>query len=184
MSHHLRAYWIHHQACGWLFVPTWFPCWFGLPCFPLYPVCAAQLRPLIHPRAVSNIPILITKGMPIFIKSYWPWYSVIFRYQGTHAMSCWVTSRCWQSRASPSFLRRLVLLHLGLQMTPFRNWPQWVTPTQAQFIKSNSKCWIIVNNCFWFCVTVLFLYGGVWTMQTRRAAASIRSRTAVIYQWA
>lgn len=51
----LRTHWIYHQACGWLSVTTWLPCWFGLPCFPLYPVCAAQLRTLIHPRAVSNI---------------------------------------------------------------------------------------------------------------------------------
>lgn len=55
MSYLLRTHWIYHQACGRLSVPSWLPCWFGLPCFPLYPVCAAQLRPLIHPRAVSNV---------------------------------------------------------------------------------------------------------------------------------
>lgn len=49
-----RTHWIYHQARGRLFVPSRLPCWFGLPCFPLYPVCAAQLRPLIHPRAVSD----------------------------------------------------------------------------------------------------------------------------------
>lgn len=51
----LRTHRIYHQACGWLSVPSWLPCRFGLPCFPLYPVCEAQLRPLVHPRAVSNI---------------------------------------------------------------------------------------------------------------------------------
>lgn len=53
-KHLLRTHWIYHQACGRLSVPTRLPCWFSLPCFPLYPVCAAQHRPLIHPRAVSN----------------------------------------------------------------------------------------------------------------------------------
>lgn len=68
-THFLRTYWIYHQACGRLSVPTWFPCWFGLPCFPLYPVCATQLRPLIHPRAVSDIQYYIEKsGINVFLR--------------------------------------------------------------------------------------------------------------------
>lgn len=51
-----RTHWIHHQARGWLSVPTRFPRWFSFPCFPLYPVCTAQLRTLIHPRTVSSTP--------------------------------------------------------------------------------------------------------------------------------
>lgn len=49
-----RTYWIYHQACGRLPVPPWLSCWFGIPRFPLHPVCAAQLRPLVHPWTVST----------------------------------------------------------------------------------------------------------------------------------
>lgn len=54
-------------------------------------------------------------------------YSGPFRYQGTRAMSCWVTSHCWPSPASLSSPRRSVWLHLEHRMTRCRSWLQWVT---------------------------------------------------------
>uniref|UniRef100_A0A672NTP9 Uncharacterized protein n=1 Tax=Sinocyclocheilus grahami TaxID=75366 RepID=A0A672NTP9_SINGR len=49
-----QAHRLHHQACGWVSLPTRLPGRSGLPCVSLHSVCATQLRSPLHTRAVST----------------------------------------------------------------------------------------------------------------------------------
>lgn len=57
-----------------------------------------------------------------------------------------------------------------------------VSDTDSEALTQKTFKKKIITTSVKLSFAVLFLHGGVWLMQTRRAAASLRSRAAVLYQ--
>lgn len=172
-----RTHRIYHQARGWLSVPTRLPRRLSLPCFSLYPVCTAQLRTLIHPRTVSSAQNTnIGRKRESSVSS-----DILFP-----SITKGHVPRAAGSR--PAAGRAQLRSVLAGDRSGFTGSIRWLSTEtgNSEWHRFGSTCTKNIQEIIITSVklsfAVLFLHGGVWLMQTRRAAASLRSRAAVIYQ--